>query len=98
MIRLRICPSAGCVDPELLRAQISERRVEPALVLDLLDEVRKMFDDVLEVVEGHRIECLDLHRLRDALRFGVVVWMPLHPIEPNASSGHKRVQKQSNPS
>ncbi|WP_167514817.1 hypothetical protein [Mesorhizobium intechi] len=48
---------------ELLRAQISERRMEPAFVLDLLDEAGKVINDVVEGFEGHRVDRLDLQRL-----------------------------------
>ena len=34
--------------------------MEPALVVDLLDEVGKVFSDVLESLERHRIDRFDL--------------------------------------
>ena len=49
----------GVLILELLRAQISERRMESAFVVDLLDKVRKLFSDVLEAFEGQRIDRLD---------------------------------------
>lgn len=45
--------------------------MEPALVVDLLDEVGKVFGDILERLEGHGIDTLDLQCLHEAL--GVVV-------------------------
>ena len=37
---------------KLLRAQIAERRMEPALAVDLLNELRKVVGDVLEALEA----------------------------------------------
>ena len=36
----------------------------------------------VEGFEGHRVDRLDLQRLHEALRLGVVVWVALRPIEP----------------
>lgn len=47
--------------------------MEPAFVVDLLDEAGKVINDVVEGFEGHRVDRLDLQRLHEALRLGVVV-------------------------
>src|SRR5690606_8483520 len=47
--------------------------MKPAFVVDLLDEAGKMFDNVLECFEGHRIDRFDLQRFHEALGFCVVV-------------------------
>ncbi|WOS67253.1 hypothetical protein SFGR64A_30485 (plasmid) [Sinorhizobium fredii GR64] len=47
--------------------------MEPALVVDLLDEVGKVFGDVLEGFECHQIDRLDLQRFHEALGLGVVI-------------------------
>jgi hypothetical protein len=41
---------------ELLRAQISERRMAPAFVVDIFDEAGKVFGDILEAFVGHRVD------------------------------------------
>ena len=50
-----------CVHP-----QIAECRMKPAIVVDLLDEAGKVFCDVLEGLEDHRVDRLDLQRLDEA--------------------------------
>ena len=52
---------------------MAERRMEPAFVVDLLEELRKVFDNILEGFENHRMDRLDLQRLHEALRLGVVI-------------------------
>ena len=47
--------------------------MEPALVVDLLDEVGKVFSDVFEGFEGHRIDRLDLQRFHEAFGLGIIV-------------------------
>lgn len=47
--------------------------MEPALVVDLFDEVGKVFSDVLEGLEGHRIDRLDLQRFHEAFGLGIIV-------------------------
>ena len=61
-------------------AQIAERGVESASVVDLIDKARKIGSDVLESFVGHRVHGFDLERLHEALDFGVVVWIaaPAH--------------------
>jgi hypothetical protein len=46
---------------------------EPAFVVDFPDEAGKLFGDVLEGFESRRIDCLDLQRLHETLRLGVVI-------------------------
>lgn len=48
---------------ELLRAEIAERGVQSAGVVDLIDEAWKVGGDVLEGLIGHRKDGLDLVRL-----------------------------------
>jgi hypothetical protein len=45
---------------ELCGAQVTERRVEPACVVDLVDEPRKICGDVLERFVLHQVDGLDL--------------------------------------
>jgi len=40
--------------------------MKPAIVVDLLDEAGKVFCDVLEGFEDHRVDRLDLQRLDEA--------------------------------
>ena len=47
--------------------------MEPAAVVDLVDEAWKVFGNVAEGLVGHWIDRFDLHRLHEALRFGVIV-------------------------
>ena len=56
--------------------------MEPALIVDLLDEVGKVLGDILESFERHRIDCLDLQCFHEALGLGVVVRVPRRPIQP----------------
>lgn len=55
---------------KLLRAEISQRRVEPWFVVHVLNEVRQVLGDVLEGFERHGIK---------ALGFGVVIGISLSP-------------------
>lgn len=55
---------------ELLRAQITERRMKPACVVDLLYEVGKMFIDIFGRFESHRIDRFNLQRFYDAFSLG----------------------------
>ena len=45
---------------ELCGAQVTERRVEPECVVDLVDEPRKICGDVLERFVLHQVDGLDL--------------------------------------
>ena len=58
---------------ELRRAEIAERGVQAPLVVDLVDEAREVYRDVVEGFVGHRIDGLDLQGLDEALGLGVVV-------------------------
>jgi hypothetical protein len=58
---------------ELQWAQIAERRMKPAFVVDLLDEVGKVLGDVFEAFEGHRVDGFDLEGFHEAFRHGVVI-------------------------
>ena len=49
----------GVLILELYGAQISERRVEPACVVDLVDEVGKIGGDILERFVVHQMDGLD---------------------------------------
>src|SRR5262249_42962393 len=63
----------GVVVLELGGAQVAKRRMEPAGVIDLVDEAGKVGGDVLEGLIGHRIDRLHLECLHETLRLGVVV-------------------------
>lgn len=70
------CGFAGLPDVMILvlsGAEIAESRVEPALVVDLLDEVRKVVGNILEAVEGHGVDCFDLQGFHEALGLGVII-------------------------
>jgi hypothetical protein len=47
--------------------------MEPAVVVDILDEVGKVFSDIVEGFENDRVNSFDLQRLHEALGLGVVV-------------------------
>ena len=47
--------------------------MEPALVVDHLDEVGKVLGDVLESFECHRVDRLDLQRFHEAFSLGIIV-------------------------
>ena len=64
---------------ELLRAEIAERGVQSACVVDLIDEARKVGRDVLEGLVGHRIDGLDLECLHEALCLGVIIGIAAAP-------------------
>src|SRR5262245_29694565 len=64
---------------ELLWAEIAERGMEPAFVVDLLDEVGKVLGDVLEAFEGHRVDGFDLQGFHEAFRRGVVIRIAATP-------------------
>ena len=63
----------GVLVLELYAAQVSERGVEPSLIVDLVDEAGKVGRDVPESFASHRVYRLHLQRLHEALGFGVVV-------------------------
>jgi len=54
--------------------------MQPAFVVDLLDEVRKV-DDVLEVFEGQRIDRSTSVFFMKLSAFGVVIRISLRPME-----------------
>src|SRR4051794_21704771 len=76
---------------ELLWAQIAQRRMESAGVVDLLNEVGKVFSNVLEVLESHRVNRLDLQRLHEALGLGIVVWISPAAHRADQAMGFQRV-------
>src|SRR4051794_39068979 len=74
--------SSDCVDHlpgdlilELRGAEIAEGGVEPARVVDLLDEAGKVVGNVVEGLECHWVDGFDLEHLHEALGLGVVVWV-----------------------
>src|ERR1700733_6454668 len=58
---------------ELRRAQVAERGVESAGVIDLIDKAWKIGGDVFESLIIHQIDGLDLKGLHEALGLGIVV-------------------------
>ena len=56
---------------ELLRAEIAERGMRSADVVDLIDETRR--SNVLESLPSHRIDRLELECFHEALGLGVIV-------------------------
>jgi hypothetical protein len=76
---------------ELLWAEIAERRVAPALVVDLLDEVGKVLDDVLEAFEGHRVDGFDLQGFHEAFRPGVIIGVASASHRADQLSGLQRL-------
>lgn len=66
MIRLLFCQSAGCVEPQTVVASDNRAPIEPALVVDLLDEAGKVFGDALKGLQGHRINRLPMPRVAAA--------------------------------
>lgn len=64
---------------ELLRAEIAERGMQSACVVDLIDEARKIGGDIVESLVGHRVDGLDLERFHVALGLGVIVWIAAAP-------------------
>src|SRR3954463_6165427 len=47
--------------------------MEPPRVVNLVDEPGKVRRDVLESLVGHQVHRLDLKRLHEALRLGIVI-------------------------
>src|ERR1700688_4356064 len=72
----------GVVVLELGRAQITERGMESASVVNLVDEAGKISCHILEGFVVHQIDGLDLQCLHEALCLGIVVGVPRRPIEP----------------
>jgi hypothetical protein len=70
----------GVLVLELYRAQISECGMEPACVVDRVDEARKIGGDILKGFVGHQVHRLDLQCFHEALRLGGIVWIaaPAH--------------------
>jgi hypothetical protein len=58
---------------ELLRAEVSERGMEPLWIVNLIDEPWKVEGDVFEGIVGHGIDGFDLEGFHEALGLGVVV-------------------------
>src|SRR4051794_24288098 len=65
----------GVLILELHRAEIAERGMKAFAVVDLVEEPRKVGGDVLERLVGGEVDSLDLQRLHEALRLGVVIWI-----------------------
>jgi hypothetical protein len=63
----------GVVILELCWAQVAERGVESAAVVDLIDEVQKVGGHALEGFVIHQIDRLDFKRLHEALGLGIVI-------------------------
>jgi hypothetical protein len=63
----------GVLILEFDRAPVSERGVEPALVVDLVDEAWKRMDDVGECLVAAEIHLFGLERLHEALGLSVVI-------------------------
>jgi hypothetical protein len=70
----------GVVILELRGAEISERRVEPSAVVDLVDEAGKIGGDVFERLVFHHVDGLDLQGFHEAfgLRIVVGITAPAH--------------------
>ncbi len=56
-------------------AEIAERGVESAGIVDLIDEAWKVSRNVLESFVGHQIHGFKLESLHEAFGFGVIVWI-----------------------
>ena len=66
-----------------------EQNPSAAAIVYVVDEPRKMLGDIVERLERHRVNCLDLERLHEAFRLGVVYGLPRRLIEltmPRAAS------------
>src|SRR3990170_235433 len=64
---------AGVLILELDRAPIAERGMEPAFVVDVVDEVRKRVNDVGERFVAAEVDLFGLDGLHEALGLGVVI-------------------------
>ena len=69
---------------ELDRAPVVERRMEPPLIVDLVDEVRKRMNDVGERLIATELDLFILQRLHKAFGFGIVVG--------NATTAHRTAE------
>ena len=58
---------------ELYWREITQRRVQPAVVVYLVDEVRKAGDDLIKAMLVAEVELLALERLHEAFRLCVIV-------------------------
>ncbi|MET4690227.1 hypothetical protein ABIE76_001244 [Sinorhizobium fredii] len=56
--------------------------MEPAFVADLFDEVGKVFGDVLEGFEGHRIDTSTFSLFMKLPALALSLGLPRRPIEP----------------
>ena len=65
----------GVLILELYRAQIPERGVEPACVVDRVDKAWKIGHDVLEGFVCHQVHRFDLQCFHEALCLGIIVWI-----------------------
>src|ERR1700686_2860731 len=81
---------AGVVVLELGRAQITERGMESASVVNLVDEAGKISCHILEGFAVHQIDGLDLQCLHEALCLGIVVGVPAPPHRTNETVASER--------
>jgi len=58
---------------ELHGADVAERGMQAALIVNVVDEPGKLLGDVVEGLGCHRIDRLDFECLHEALRLGVIV-------------------------
>src|SRR5262249_7609724 len=65
-------PLPGVMILELRGAQVAERGVQPASVVDLVNEAGKIRGDVLECFVVHKVDGFDLQRLDEAFGLGRV--------------------------
>src|SRR5215471_15447917 len=63
----------GVVILVLRGAQITQRGVESAVVVDLVDEAWKVSCNILEGFVGHQIHSFDLECLHEALGLGIII-------------------------
>ena len=79
LIRLLFYQSAGCIDPRTAAGRDIPAPNEACVCVDLLNEVGKLLDDVLEGFVSHWIDSLDRQRLHEALGLCVVVGIASAP-------------------
>jgi hypothetical protein len=84
-------PLPGVVILELRGAQVAERGVRRASVVDLVNEAGKIRGDVLECFVVHKVDGFDLQRLDEAFGLGVrVIRTPpfsSDPADPGSRAG-----------
>ena len=77
---------------ELHRREITKSRVQPASVVNLVDEVREAGDDLFEALIVAEIDLLALEGLHEALRLAVVVG-----VAAPAHRAHHAMRRQFGP-